>query len=355
MENLFDTPDSALQNWLAEQHQPAFRRKQIRQAALQPGIVEFEQMSNLPKALRQRLSEAFRLRSVRQVTQTGTPQSSAEKFLLELADGNRIETVLLHNEQSEHTLCVSTQVGCAMHCAFCASGMNGVVRNLTSGEILEQFLFAADHLQKTAAAKLSHAVIMGMGEPTANLDALLAALEIVASLDGLGLGARKITLSTVGTPTGIDRLAQCGRPYHLAVSLHAPNDELRSQIIPANRVFPIKPLLEAADRYFDVTGRRVTYEYILLAGMNDRDEHAAELARLLKHRCSLVNLIPYNPVTELPFQTPSARQVRRFADILEQNGVPVALRHRKGDEIDAACGQLRVRHDKNEHSPLNYN
>ncbi|MDO4574032.1 MAG: 23S rRNA (adenine(2503)-C(2))-methyltransferase RlmN [Planctomycetia bacterium] len=344
MENLFDTPDSVLQNWLAEQRQPPFRQKQIRQAALQPGIVDFEQMSNLPKALRQRLGETFRLRSMRPVAQTGSPQSSAEKFLLELADGNRIETVVLHNDRGEPTLCVSTQVGCAMRCAFCASGMNGVVRNLTSGEILEQFLFAADHLKATADAPLSHAVIMGMGEPTANLDALLAALEIVVAPEGLGLGARKITLSTVGTPTGIDRLAQCGRPYHLAISLHAPNDELRSQLIPANRVFPIQPLLEAADRYFNATGRRVTCEYILLAGLNDRDEHATQLARLLKHRCALVNLIPYNPVKELPFQTPSAKQVRRFAEILEKAGIPVVTRHRKGDAIDAACGQLRASH-----------
>ncbi len=298
-------------------------------------------MSNLPATLRVSLEEDFTLRTMRVVTVLGTETDPAEKFLLELADGNRIEAVILHNEQGQHTLCASTQVGCAMRCAFCASGMDGLVRNLTAGEILEQFLFASD-LLASRNERLSHAVIMGMGEPTANLDALLNALAIVSSSEnGLGIGARKITISTVGIPQGIARMAELEHPYHLAISLHAPNDELRTQIMPSNRGIGVSAIFRAADEYFQKTGRRVTYEYILISGVNDSEEHARELAGRLRKRNALVNLIPYNPVKELDFRTPPTAQVRRFANILESYGIQIALRHRKGEKIDAACGQLR--------------
>ncbi|MDO4570334.1 MAG: 23S rRNA (adenine(2503)-C(2))-methyltransferase RlmN [Planctomycetia bacterium] len=333
-------PPSELQEWLRAHDQPAFRGNQIWRWALKPGVISFDQMSDLPQKLRLELAEHFSLRTVYEKMRQGDSDSPAEKSLLELSDGESIETVLLHNAQGEHTLCVSTQVGCAMGCTFCATGLDGVVRNLTSGEILEQFLLASDLLH-TRGERLSHAVIMGMGEPSANLEALLEALDVVSSPKGLNIGARKITISTVGIPTGIRRLADHPKAYHLAVSLHAPNDELRTSLIPANRRVGIENILHAADYYFAQTGRRVTYEYILLADVNDSPTHAQELARLLKKRNALVNLIPYNPVSDIPFRTPAQQRVMKFATILEKNGVQVVLRHRKGEKIEAACGQLR--------------
>ncbi|MBQ6108251.1 MAG: 23S rRNA (adenine(2503)-C(2))-methyltransferase RlmN, partial [Thermoguttaceae bacterium] len=313
--SLLSLTSSELESWFAARKQPKFRVKQLMKWLCTPGITEFEQMTNLPKALREALSAEFSLRSMRVVTVLGTEADPAEKFLLELEDGNRIEAVILHNEQGQHTLCASTQVGCAMHCAFCASGLDGLVRNLTAGEILEQFLFASDLLH-TRGQRLSHAVIMGMGEPTANLDALFQALSIVTSDEGLGIGARKITISTVGIPQGIERMAEREHPYHLAISLHAPNDELRTQIMPSNKGIGLTAILRAADAYFEKTGRRVTYEYILIAGVNDSLENARELAGRLRGRNALVNLIPFNPVEGLPFKTPSANQVQRFAQTL---------------------------------------
>ena len=351
MQSLFAVSQDTLKCWFAEHQQPAFRLRQLQQWLFQPGVTTFEQMSNLPKALREQLAQDFCLRTTKVLTRSGTESSSAEKFLLELADGNTIECVLLHNEQGQHTLCASTQVGCAMGCAFCASGLGGVVRNLTADEILEEFLIAADHLKQREKRtgkeeRLSHAVIMGMGEPTMNLDSLLKALDVVTSPTGMNIGARKITISTVGIPQGIERLADAPHQFHLAISLHAPNDEIRSQIIPANRGIGIANVLRAAESFFRKTGRRVTYEYILIDGLNDTVQCAEELARLLRHQNAIVNLIPYNPVEELPFRTPSSRRVEVFSQTLEKHGIAFTVRHRKGDEIDAACGQLRRKRDR---------
>ena len=226
-----------------------------------------------------------------------------------------------------------------MKCAFCATGLGGMTRNLTSGEILEQMLQLQRLLKPEE--RLSHVVCMGMGEPLANLDRLMPALAAASAKDGLGIGVRKITISTVGLPVGIRRLAEQNCQYHLAVSLHAPNDELRTQLMPTNRHIGIEAILAAADEYFEKTGRRVTYEYILLAGVNDGPTEAKQLVALLRGRPSLVNLIPYNPVRGLKFRTPHPSAVARFVEILEQGGLNVAIRHRKGARIDAACGQLR--------------
>jgi len=220
-------------------------------------------------------------------------------------------------------------------------GLDGVARNLTSGEILEQMLqlqrLLGDH------ERLSHVVVMGMGEPLANLAALMPALAMAASRDGLGISVRRVTISTVGLPEGIRRLAALNCQYHLAVSLHAADDELRNQLVPANRTIGIAAILAAADEYFQRTGRRVTFEYVLLAAVNDQPEHAQRLLALLRGRPALVNLIPYNLVAGLPYQTPPATTTARFAEILAQGGLDVAIRYRKGDRIDAACGQLRRR------------
>ncbi|MBI1900054.1 MAG: 23S rRNA (adenine(2503)-C(2))-methyltransferase RlmN, partial [Planctomycetia bacterium] len=237
------------------------------------------------------------------------------------------------------TICISTQVGCAMGCVFCASGLEGVARNLSTGEIVEQMLLLQRLL--SPEERLSHIVVMGMGEPLANLDRLLPALAEATSPAGLGISARRVTISTVGLPEGIRRLAAADVPYHLAVSLHAPDDELRNELVKVNAKIGIEAILAAADDYFEKTGRRLTFEYVLLLGINDQPQHARKLAALLEGRTALVNVIPYNPVEGLPFQTPSADAVARFAAILENAGIQVKVRRRKGDEINAACGQLR--------------
>jgi 23S rRNA (adenine2503-C2)-methyltransferase len=226
-----------------------------------------------------------------------------------------------------------------MGCVFCASGLNGVERNLTTGEIVEQML-RLDRLL-APGERISHIVVMGMGEPLANLDSLLHALEQAVRKDGLGISGRRITISTVGLPRAMRRLADTNPRYRLAVSLHAPNDALRNDLVPINRRIGLAAILREADHYFAVSGRQLTFEYVLLGDINDRPEHARELAALLGKRQALVNVIPYNPVAGLPYQTPSVAGQQEFRRILEEAGLAVRFRHRKGDTINAACGQLR--------------
>jgi 23S rRNA (adenine2503-C2)-methyltransferase len=338
MLHLLDLTLDALQDWLAQRGLPKYRAAQIWRWLFEKGARSFDQMTDLPHALRGQLAEEFQL-LVAHVTARRTADDGTEKLLLELPDQERIEAVLLRDDRSHHAICLSTQVGCAMGCAFCASGLDGVVRNLTTGEIVEQML-QLRHLLPDGQ-RLSHVVVMGMGEPLANLDRLLPALAVASSPRGLGISARRITVSTVGLPAGIRRLAKEGSQYHLAVSLHATDDALRNRLVPTNRKVGIEAILAAADEYFSLTNRRVTYEYILLAGTNDQPEHARQLVALLKGRPSLINLIPYNPVHGLPFQTPSSQATARFVAILTEGGMNVKIRYRKGNRIDAACGQLR--------------
>jgi 23S rRNA (adenine2503-C2)-methyltransferase len=329
-----------LQDWCRQRGLPAFRAGQVRRWLLDSAVDSFEAMSDLPKALRAALAAEFSIYTTA-VARHRQSADGTEKLLLLLADGQHTECVLLRDDKDHRTVCLSTQVGCAMGCVFCASGLEGVARNLTTGEILQQMLQLKRLLP--AGERLSHLVVMGMGEPLANLDALMPALHVASSRDGLGIGVRKITISTVGLPVGIRRLAEAHCQYHLAVSLHAPDDDLRSQIVPANRKIGVRPLLEATDEYFEKTGRRVTFEYVLLAGINDQPPHAAALVALLRGRPALVNLIPYNPVEGLPYRTPAATATAKFSEILAHGGLTVAIRYRKGDRIDAACGQLRRR------------
>lgn len=338
MQHLLDLDHDQLTHWLVERGYPKYRAGQIRKWIIESPAAGFEEMSDLPKKLRLELGESFALWTMQEVARQES-EDGTQKLLLGLHDGDRIECVLLRDDRGHRTVCISTQVGCAMGCVFCASGLDGVRRNLTSGEILEEVLRLKALLP--TEERLSHVVVMGMGEPLANLDALLRALRVVTSADGLGISARRVTISTVGLPPAIRRLAESGVPYHLAVSLHAPNDRLRTEIVPTNRKVGIASILEATDAYFDTTGRRVTFEYVLLGDVNDSDQHARQLAGLLKGRPSLVNLIPYNPVSELPYKTPTPERTARFAEILESAGLAVKTRYRKGDRIDAACGQLR--------------
>jgi 23S rRNA (adenine2503-C2)-methyltransferase len=228
-----------------------------------------------------------------------------------------------------------------MGCVFCASGLEGLARNLTTGEIVEQMLRL--QLLLEPEERLSHIVVMGMGEPLANLNALLPALEEASRDDGLGISPRRITISTVGLPKAMRRLAGTNPRYRLAVSLHAPNDELRHRIVPVSEKIPLADILAEADNYFERSGRRLTFEYVLLDGINDTPAHAAELATLLAGRTAMLNVIPYNPVAGLPYRTPNTAAQHAFRRILEERGVSVKFRHRKGDAIDAACGQLRRR------------
>ena len=312
MQHFLEPGAAAVTAWLAEHGEPAYRAAQLRQWMFSTRAGSFDEMTDLPRELRAAIAADFRLWTA-SVARHNRSDDGTEKLLLDLEDHQQIECVLLR-DGSRRTICISTQVGCAMGCVFCASGLSGVARNLTAGEIVEQMLLLAR---------------------------LLPALAEATSPSGLGISPRRITISTVGLPPAIHRLADEGCRYNLAVSLHAPNDELRTQLVPVNTNIGLQPILEAADHYFDASGRRLTFEYVLLGGINDQVDHARELASLLRSRTALVNVIPYNPVAGLPYITPSKRAVARFLDVLRAAGLNVQVRERKGDKIDAACGQLR--------------
>ncbi len=313
------------------------RWKQIRRWLLHARAEAFDQMTDLPAALRTELAAHYTPFATR-VERHLQASDDTHKLLLQLPDDGRIECVLIQ-EPPRRTACISTQVGCGMGCVFCASGLNGVMRNLTVGEILEQLVRLRN--LTPPGERLSHIVVMGMGEPLANLDNLLAALDVATHPDGLGIGQRHITISTVGLPAKIRALAARDKQYHLAISLHAPNDELRTRIVPTNAKTGITEILAAADDFFATTGRQVTYEYVVLGGLNDGPHEARELASLLQHRKAHINLIPFNNVEGLPYQRPSEEALTLFIDTLRRAGLSVKVRKRKGSEIDAACGQLR--------------
>jgi 23S rRNA (adenine2503-C2)-methyltransferase len=338
---ILDLGADELRAWFEHLGQPPMRARQVRRWLIEAGAETFEQMTDLPKSLRGLLAEHF-VPLGSQVARHLEAADHTHKLLLRLADQHLVECVLIQ-EGDRRTACISTQVGCGMGCVFCASGLNGVERNLTVGEILEQLLRLRNLPApgKSELARLTHIVVMGMGEPLANLEHLLEALEVATAKDGLGLSARHVTISTVGLPAKIRRLAELGKQYHLAVSLHAPNDPLRTRIVPTNDKTGMPAILEAADDFFAKTGRQVTYEYVLLGGLNDQPRHAKELARLLRKRQAHVNLIPFNDVEGLPYRRPSQEALTAFQEPLRAAGISVKVRKRKGSEIDAACGQLR--------------
>ena len=337
MRHLLDTSEEELAEWMRAHQLDSFRARQVRQWLFDKRVEQFDSMTDLPLTLRQKLNESFDIWRSRIIEHTSS-RDGTEKILLELHKGGNIECVLLR-DGARRTICISTQVGCAMGCVFCASGLDGVDRNLTTGEIIEQMLRLQRLLPRSE--RLSHIVVMGMGEPLANLAQLLPALSVATRADGLGISARRITISTVGIPEGIDRLTDACSRYHLAVSLHAPNDALRNELVPVNKNTGLERILAASDRYFSRSGRRLTFEYVLLAGVNDRPEHAKQLVQLLRGRPALLNVIPYNPVDGLPYRTPNQVAIRAFREILESANMTVKFRQRKGDSINAACGQLR--------------
>lgn len=327
-----------LQAWLVSVGEPKFRLKQIQKWMIERRIQSFEEMSDLPLTLRNKLASEFRFSSFEPVGhQIAADQT--EKLLLKLHDSELVECVLMR-DPGRRTVCISTQVGCAMGCVFCASGLLGVKRDLTTAEIFEQVLVL--HRLMADDERITNVVVMGIGEPLANYNNLMQALEFLTSADGFGLGARRITVSTVGLPKKIREFARSGRQYNLAVSLHAPNDQLRTEIVPVNKGIGLQEVLASADEFFGITGRRVSYEYVLLSGINDLPEHAEELARLLRGRNAHVNLIPMNGVSELVMTAPGDPMTRQFCSILESRGIAATVRKRKGADIDAACGQLRL-------------
>ena len=339
---ILDLSPEELIEWLKSVGQPSFRAKQIRLWLVERRVTSFEQMSDIPASLRKQLAAQFRF-SPFEVIDHQIARDHTEKLLLRLYDGELVECVLMR-DADRRTVCISTQVGCAMGCVFCASGLLGVKRNLTPTEIIEQVLVL--HRMMKDDERITNVVVMGIGEPLANYKSLMQSLTFLTADDGFGLGARRITVSTVGLPEKIRELAQSGQQYNLAVSLHAPNDALRTEIVPVNRNIGIQEILQAADDYFETTGRRISYEYVLMAGINDRPEHAEELASLLRSRNAHVNLIPMNGVNELVMTAPRDPDTQQFLEILEQHGVTATVRKRKGADIDAACGQLRLNREQ---------
>jgi 23S rRNA (adenine2503-C2)-methyltransferase len=329
--------------WMLAQGYPAYRARQLLDWIIRRRAQSFEVMSDLPRSLRRRLDCKWTVFGAHVVYHDVSPDAT-QKLVLECRDGRRIECVLMA-EAERRTVCLSSQVGCGMGCVFCASGLSGVERNLSASEIVEQVLHLRNLLPP--AETVTHIVVMGMGESLANLDQLVAALDRLCSAEGgLGISQRRVTISTVGLPEKILKLAALNRQYHLAVSLHAPTEELRNTLVPVNEAIGLGAVMAAADTYFHQTGRRVTYEYVVLRGVNDRPADAHALARLLATRRAHVNLIPYNPIVGLPFDRPETTAVERFVMILREGGVNVTVRKTKGRAIDAACGQLRRRLDR---------
>lgn len=318
---------------LREMGEPAFRGGQVF-TWLHRGVSSFDEMTNLSKQLRERLAARFALETPQVARKQVSQQDGTIKYLWELSDGNCIESVLMQYHHG-NTICISSQVGCRMGCTFCASTIAGKVRDLTPGEMLDQVIFS----QKDSGLPISNIVLMGIGEPMDNLDNVLRFLELVNHPDGLNIGMRHISLSTCGVIPGIDRLADLGLQLTLSVSLHAPDSETRSRIMPVNRAYDVEKLFEACHRYFQKTGRRISFEYAMIDGVNDHDWQADLIARKLHGMPGHVNLIPLNDVVESPLKP--SRRVAAFQRRLESHGITATVRRSLGGDIDASCGQLR--------------
>jgi 23S rRNA (adenine2503-C2)-methyltransferase len=339
-----DVADADLAAWLRERGEPPYRARQIRRHVARGDAADWADLTDLPRALRADLAAAFRWSAVQVVSETASADGETRKALLELADGHHIESVLMPHHGARNAVCISTQAGCPMACGFCATGEMGLIRNLTTGEILDQ----VRHWQRelvTRGERVSHVVYMGMGEPFNNYEATIASARALTDPERFGISPRRITISTCGVVPKIDALASEGLPVNLAVSLHAADDRTRGAIMPINRKWGVDEVLDASARYATKTKRRVTYEYVMLAGVNDSDDDARLLAeRIAAHGRAAhghVNLIPYNPGPG-GFRRPSVERMERFASILREGGIAATLRISKGQDIAAACGQLKV-------------
>ncbi len=325
---------------LKDLDQPAFRAKQI-YTWLHRGARSYEEMTNLPKALRDALAQRYPIDAPKVVRRQESQKDGTIKYLWELSDGNCVETVLMRYHYG-NTVCISTEVGCRMGCAFCASTLGGLVRRLEPNEMLDQVLFT----QVDSGLPVGHIVLMGIGEPLDNFDNVMRFLELVNSPEGMNISMRHISLSTCGLVPGIDQLAEKKLQLTLSVSLHAPTDEIRNTIMPVNRAYPTEELLQACRRYYEKTGRRISFEYAMIDGVNDTPEAAKLLLKRLKGLPAHMNLIPLNHVEESPLKPSTRQAVQRFQKILEEGGVPATVRRTLGGDIDASCGQLRRKYTK---------
>ncbi|MCL2003536.1 MAG: 23S rRNA (adenine(2503)-C(2))-methyltransferase RlmN [Oscillospiraceae bacterium] len=310
---------------------PAYRRKQVFSWLHQHTVQSFDEMTNLSKALRAELAERYALDLPRE-TERQASADGTQKILWRLTDGEMVETALMRYKHGV-SVCLSTQAGCRMGCAFCASGAHGFSRDLSAGEMVSQALYCGE--------SVNHVVLMGTGEPLDNFEQTVRFIRLISHPEGRGLSPRHISLSTCGNVPGILKLADSGLPVTLSVSLHAPDDETRSRLMPMNRKYPISMLMEACGKYFMKTGRRISYEYVIINGLNDSPGHARRLKALLRGKPAHINIIPCNPVAGKPFAPPGADAARRF--MRELDGLRVTARRTLGSDIDAACGQLRSR------------
>ncbi len=337
MINLMDLSCDELKELAQSLGQPAFRGKQIYEW-INRGAESFEDMTNLPKGFRQQLAEVSRVSCAKICEKYVSKIDETRKYLLELSDGNFVESVLMKYEYG-YTICVSSQVGCKMGCKFCASTLNGWNRNLTPGEILAQVMC----VQKDLGQRISNIVMMGIGEPLDNFDNVLKFIELVNAPGGLNIGQRHISISTCGLADKIRELAERKMQITLLISLHAPDDERRSQIMPINNKYKISELMSACDYYMEQTGRRISFEYTLISGVNDNLQEADSLAELIRGKLCHVNLIPVNKVSETGFDKSSRARVDEFRARLEKRGIAATVRREMGSDINAACGQLRNR------------
>jgi len=337
--NLLDLDRTGLVDFFTRRGEKSFRATQVMKWIYGQGVTDFEAMSNISKGLRADLQDWAEV-SLPEVVSDHLSDDGSRKWLLKMADGNCIETVYIP-EADRGTLCVSSQVGCTLNCSFCSTAQQGFNRNLTTGEIIAQLWVAASALGQTVNSDrlISNVVMMGMGEPLLNYDNVVRAMGIMLDDYGYGLSKRRITLSTAGVVPMLKQLREdCD--VSLAVSLHAPDDLLRDQLVPLNKKYPIRELLDACKAYVGEGRRRVTFEYVMLAGVNDSDTHARQLARVLEGVPAKVNLIPFNPFPETRYQRSSNNRIHRFFEILNGAGIVTITRRTRGDDIDAACGQL---------------
>ena len=342
MINIFGYTMVQLTDLMIKLKLPKFRASQLANWIYQRAAVSFDDMNNLPKDMRQMLKEVCVIHRAASVDQLDSSDGRTSKFLLEFSDGVAVETVLMRQPYG-NSICVSSQAGCNMGCAFCASTIHGMTRNLTAGEMLAQ-TFYINELLKKEGQKVDTIVIMGSGEPLTNYDNVLSYIRLLHEDYCLGMSYRSITLSTSGIVPNIYKLAQEGIPVNLSISLHAPENELRSELMPINKHYPLDIVIKAGRDYGEATHRRVTYEYILIAEVNDSIKQAKELAELLKGQLASVNLIPINPVTERNWQRPSLDRINAFESYLNKKHIPVTVRREMGNDIQAACGQLRNKH-----------
>ena len=330
-----------LVTWLKSMHQPGYRGRQIYKWIYQQGAVNFEEMTDLPQVLRQSLQDSAWV-GLPTVIRRQTAKDRTVKLLLELEDEQSVEAVLMQYDldlsRDRLTFCISTQVGCPIGCPFCATGQSGFVRNLDAGEIIGQVLALQQEADHSVTGM--NVVFMGMGEPLLNYTEVLKSIQLLHDPQGMDISYRRITVSTSGVSPRIYELAREGLPINLAVSLHAPNNRLRDELVPINRRYPLETLMPACREYFEMTKRRLTFEYLLLKGINDTKQQAEELVALVKGMPALINLIPANP-TSGEYQKPNAERIRLFARVLRDQGLEVTIREERGGEISAACGQLR--------------